>query len=180
MKNSIKSIVVTLSIILVCGVLLAVLSDLLYVSDDERVNRAINKIYTSGEVTMSQEIDVSSVDMSDLKENGVIEKCYLLSNDEYLILSKGKKGYANGSITCYVAITKDLIIKQVVQNSYVGQTLMGKVASIYERYVGFSKNDDFGDFFSSDVLVAGVTKSSTAVSNSVYTALKFAERLGAL
>ena len=50
-KKAIKSIAIMLAIILVCGGLLAVLSDLLYVDESERIQRAIDKIYTEEEVS---------------------------------------------------------------------------------------------------------------------------------
>lgn len=176
MKKYIKPIVVTLAIILICGGLLAILSDLLFVSNEERINRAINKIYTEETVTLEETIDTSTVDMSDLSSLGEIKACYKLSNGDLLILSRGKKGYSNGTVTTYVAIDSSYTVKKVVQDSYTGQTLMSKLTGIYDEYEDMNSSTNKGEF--DDVIVSGATYSSNAVSNSVYVAVEFAERLG--
>lgn len=176
MKNFIKPLVVMLSIILVCGGLLAVLSDLLEVTDLERIQRAIDNIYQDEQIKLAETVGIETIDMSDLKDKGEVKACYILTNGDYLILSRGKKGYSNGTITTYVAISEDFVVKKVVQDSYTGQTLMSKLTSIYEKYVNKNSATTYEEF--SDVVITGATYSSHACSNSVYVALKFAQRLG--
>lgn len=176
MKKYIKPIVVMLAIILACGGLLAILSDLLFVSTEERINRAIGKIYTEETVTLEKTIDVTTIDMTDLATYGEIKACYELSNGDLLILSRGKKGYSNGTVTTYVAIDNTLTVKKVVQDSYTAQTLMSKLTGIYDEYEDMNSATDKSEF--DGVIVSGATYSSIAVSNSVYVAIKFAERLG--
>lgn len=174
MKKSIKPIVVILAIMLVCGGLLAVLSQLLNVSNEERIQRAINKIYASEQTlpSLSLEEDVTAVDMSDI-DYGEIKACYKLDNGDLMILSKGKKGYANGSVTVYVTI-KDNKVYKVVQDSYAGQTLMSKLTDdFYGKFTDSANKEQASEVKA----VSGATYSSGAVKNAVQTALEFASRL---
>ena len=172
MKSHIKAITVTLCIILFCGGLLAILSDLLHVSTNERIERAISSIYTEEQVSLKEEIDVSKIDMSDLNNVGIIKACYLLSNDDYLVLPTGKKGYSNGSITCYVAVDNSLTVKKVVKDSDKGQTLMAKLTQLYDKFINKTYGDNLNE------IVTGATFSSNAVSNSVFVALELISRIG--
>lgn len=176
MKTFVKPFIVMLCLMLVCGASLAILSNLLNVSDEERIQRAIDKIYTVETVSLESTVNVSEVDTSDLADLGEIKACYVISNGDYLVLSKGKKGYSNGSVTTYVAISSDLTVKKVVEDSYTSQTLMSKLSGIYSKYVGFNANSSKEEI--DDVIVSGATYSSYAVNNSVYVALRFVERLG--
>lgn len=175
MKKYFKPIIVTLAIILVCGGLLAVLSDLLKVSDEERIQRAINKIYTEESVTLSSDVDVNSVDMQTFSEVGKVKACYKLDNGDYLVLSTGKKGYSNGTVTLYVAINGEGVVKNVVEDSYTGQTLMSKLGGLYAKFTGKDFSQSQGEV---KEIVSGATGSSTAASNAVYVALQFVKKLG--
>ena len=77
-KKSIKSIIVMLAIILVCGGLLAILSDLLYVDESERIQRAIDKIYTSEEVSLQDDLKDAVALYTDNSDIGVVKAAYLL------------------------------------------------------------------------------------------------------
>lgn len=172
MKKHIKTIAVMLAIILCCGGLLAILSDLLHVSNEERIQRAIDKIYTEESVKLVETIDVSTINMEEYSSLGEVKACYLLDNGDYLVLSTGKKGYSNGTVSLYVAIsTNDKItVKNTVQDSYTGQTLMSKLSSLYQRFIGKTTEDDINEVTE---IVTGATYSSNAASNAVFVALQF-------
>lgn len=174
MKNYLKPIIVMLAIILFCGGILAVLSDLLFVPQEERIQRAIDKIYTDTSVQLDQTIDLEKIDMTEFNDIGVIKACYKLDNGDFLVLSTGKKGYSNGTVTTYVAIGQDLIVKQVVEDSYLGQTLMSTLTNLYQKFIGKSANDSIENVTE---IVAHATSSSNAVSNSVFVALQFVSKV---
>lgn len=174
MKQYIKPITVMLSIILLCGGLLAILSDLLFVTQEERIQRAIDKIYSEESVQLEQTIDISAIDMTEFNDIGAIKACYKLDNGDYLVLSTGKKGYSNGTVTTYVAIDKDLKVKNVVEDSYTGQTLMAKLSNLYENFIGKSASDSQDEV---KEVVTGATYSATAASNSVYVALQLVSKV---
>ncbi len=169
MKKYLKPITVMLSIILLCGGLLAILSDLLFVTEEERIQRAISKIYSDENVQLEQVVDITSVNMDEFNDKGVIKACYKLSNGDYLVLATGKKGYSNGTVSTYVAIDNQLKVKNVVEDSYTGQTLMAKLSGLYQNFIGKSALDSAEEVRE---IVTGATYSATAVSNSVYVALQ--------
>ncbi len=168
-KDFVKPLLVTLAIILVCGGLLAILSNVLFVSDQERVQRAIDKMYASSEnVKLSQDLteaQVNSIAVDTSK--GQIKDCYILSNGDYLVLATGKQGYANGNITLYVAVSQQKVVKNVVLKEYAGQTLMSKLTTLYGKYNGLTPESEV------NMVVSGATYSAKAANNAVETALQF-------
>lgn len=173
MKKSLKTVVIMLAIILVCGGLLAILSDLLYVSDGERINRAIQEIYAGEDVSLNENEVLDFTEFNESKDYGVIKSAYKLTNGDYLVLSTGKQGYSNGTVTVYVAISVDggvATVKKVVENSYTAQTLMSKLSNYYGEFVGLTSSN-LGDV--DGMKVSGATGSSRAVNNAIVTALEF-------
>ena len=174
-KKAIKSIAIMLAIILVCGGLLAVLSDLLYVDDSERIQRAIDKIYTEEEVSLELDLKDAVASYTDNSDIGVVKAAYLLNNGDYLVLVTGKKGYSNGSVTVYTAVSNIngvATIKNTVQDSYTGQTLMSKLTSLYEKFTGKNSTQTNSEVTE---IVSGATYSSQATSNAVIVALDFVQ-----
>ena len=173
MTKSLKTVLIMLAIILVCGGLLAILSDLLFVSDQDRINRAIKEIYAGQVVELDETETFDPTSFNETKENGVIKNAYKLTNGDYLVLSTGKKGYSNGTVTVYVAISVEggvATVKKVVENSYTAQTLMSKLSSYYDGFASLTSND-IGQI--EGMKVSGATGSSRAVNNAVITALDY-------
>ena len=173
MKKSLKTVVIMLAIILVCGGLLAILSDLLYVTDGDRINRAIQEIYVGQDFELDETEVLDFTEYNESKEDGLIKSAYKLTNGDYLVLSTGKKGYSNGTVTVYVAISIEggvASVKKVVENSYTAQTLMSKMTSYYGEFIGISANE-ISDI--DDMKVSGATGSSRAINNAVITALDY-------
>ncbi|MBO7187859.1 MAG: hypothetical protein J6V68_05680 [Clostridia bacterium] len=170
-SNAFKCVVVMLSVILLCGGLLAVLSDLLKVSDTERIQRSIDKIYGAGVTEIEQVID------ADYKTDfGEIKSCYKLKNGDYLVQSTGKKGYSNGTVTLDISITivdGTATVKKAVLNGYTSQTLMSQLTSLYNKFANVNSTT-VGDVS----VVTGASMSSTAGINAVKTAIDFINRLG--
>ena len=175
MKKALKDIAIMLAIILICGGLLAIFSDLLYVDDSERIQRAIDKIYTEEEVSLQLDLKDDVANYSKNSDVGVVKSAYLLDNGDYLVLVTGKKGYSNGTVTVYTAISNNngvATIKNTVQDSYTGQTLMSKLTGLYQKFTGKNSTQSSGDVTE---IVSGATFSSTAVSNAVIVALDFVQ-----
>ena len=167
-KSVCKSLIVMVLIIVFCGGTLAIINDLCKVTDEERIQRAIDKIYTTESVSLEGTLDVSNYTNSDI---GEIKACYKLSNGDYLVHSVGKKGYSNGSITLYVAVSINndtAIVKKTVLDSYKGQTLMSKLNGLYDKFNGKTSNDNVDD-----VIESGATYSSKAVQNAIKSALNY-------
>lgn len=179
-SQAFKCIIVLLVIALVAGGLLAILNDVLYVTEEERTMRAIEKVY-------GQEMNYSELEYSQdqlTNSYGSLSKVYSLENGNYLVQSTGGEGYKGGTITVWVVLTvKDGAfggIEKVVLESYEKQTLMSKLS--YDVYS--AHNDEItGDVYfttSGDgikVLISGATYSTNALNNAVDCALKFAREV---
>ena len=179
-SQAFKCIIVLLVIALIAGGLLAILNDVLYVTEEERTMRAIEKVY--GEEMRYEELSFEADKLSN--DYGTLSKVYLLENGNYLVQSTGGNGYKGGTITVWVVLTvKDGAFKgieKVVLESYEKQTLMSKLT--YDVYS--AHNDEItGDVYfttSGDgikVLISGATLSTNALNNAVDCALQFAREV---
>ena len=179
-SQAFKCIIVLLVIALVAGGLLAILNDVLYVTEEERTMRAIEKVY--GKEMNYQEKEYSSDQL--VNDYGTLSKVYLLENGNYLVQATGGEGYKGGTITVWVVLTaKDGAfggIEKVVLESYEKQTLMSKLT--YDVYS--AHNDEItGDVYFTTggdgikVLISGATYSANALNNAVDCALQFAREV---
>lgn len=179
-SQAFKCIIVLLVIALVAGGLLAILNDVLYVTEEERTMRAIEKVY--GMEMNYQEKEYSSDQLAN--DYGSLSKVYLLENGNYLVQATGGEGYKGGTITVWVVLTaRDGAfggIEKVVLESYEKQTLMSKLT--YDVYS--AHNDEItGDVYFTTggdgikVLISGATYSTNALNNAVDCALQFAREV---
>ena len=178
-SQAFKCIIVLLVIALIAGGLLAILNDVLAVSDEERTMRAIEKVY--GQKMKYEDVEFSAEELTN--DYGSISKVYLLENGNYLVQSTGSNGYKGGTITVWVVLKADADgnfggIEKVVLESYEKQTLMSKLT--YDVYS--AHNDEVtGDVYFTTggdgikVVVSGATYSTNALNNAVDCALKFAK-----
>ena len=177
-----------LVIICISGCSLSILSDLLYVSSQERTDRAIKKIY--GEIQLYNTVLDGDVDGTINYDFGFIDKIYEVQvneNESYLLFkSTGKEGYKGGSISLWISVAEDvngtLSIKKVILDGYEKQTLMSKLTSsfygnynltdvteAYEKGELFSTNESAVNFNP----ITGATKSANAANNAVNCVIKY-------
>lgn len=179
-SQAFKCIIVLLVIALIAGGLLAILNDVLSVSEEERTMRAIEKVY--GKEMNYEEKEYPAEQLTN--DYGTLSKVYLLENGNYLVQATGGEGYKGGTITVWVVLTSDNGafggIEKVVLESYEKQTLMSKLT--YDVYS--AHNDEItGDVYfttSGDgikVLISGATYSTNALNNAVDCAIKFAREV---
>ena len=176
-SKTFAALIVLVCIALVAGGLLAILNDLLAISEEDRILAAIEGIY--GQETSYTEIFLPD----DLKENkyGSVQNVYLLEDGNYLIKSTGINGYKNGTVTLW-------LVAEYADGSFLGlgkiavaentkQTLMGDFkASFFEIYASSNVLNDnyFSVETSADTITnikSGATKTSVAVNNAVNAAL---------
>ena len=189
-----RCISVLLVIILISGASIAILSDVLYVSPEERTQRGIMKVY--GSLVEYQTVyDVDSADYTiDTvpqswvplinQENGEITKIYQIGDNEFLFQSIGFGGFKNGTVTVWVVVDvsadKPDVLK-VVLESNKAQSLIGNLKSDF--YNNFTL-DDVTDLWlagkpfvtkGDGILnpVAGATYSANAGNNAVNCVLNF-------
>ena len=85
--------------LLVSGIFLTVMNGLLAVSDQERLDRAINKIY-------GKPVAYTEVDVANYNDNATINAAYRIRDDgNYLVRVTGKGGFDNGTVTCWVVVS---------------------------------------------------------------------------
>ena len=170
--------------IIICfsGCSLSILSDVLYVSSQERTDRAIKKIY--GEVQLYNTVLDGEIDETINYDFGFIDKIYevqVSENESYLLFkSTGNQGYKGGTISLWISVAENehgtLSIKKVILDGYNKQTLMSKLTSSF--YGNYNLTDvtsayENGELFTTDVNtpnsnpITGATKSANAANNAV-------------
>jgi Na+-translocating ferredoxin:NAD+ oxidoreductase RnfG subunit len=181
-----------LSIFLIAGGSLAILSNLLYVSPEERTTRALDKIYDF-EITLSANdfiLDVDGEDEEKKKEistpYGEISKILKVDKDkednsyDLVFQATGNNGYKGGTITLWITVNyqNDLATKidKVILESNTKQTLMSKLTGeFYDNFTDLSEDYKNGKIFTPDSddkeniknVVSGATMSANAGCNAV-------------
>ena len=170
-STTFKCIITLLCVLLVSGIFLTVMNSLLKVTDQEKFDRAIQKIY-------GKSVKTEAVQVENYNDNATIEEAYLVKDDgNYLIKVTGKGGYDNGTVTCWVVVEikngSVSGIGKVVIDSNVGQSYIDRVGS--------KALDQFSEFYEDGIiytpnLITGATVTGTknAICNAVNAALDFA------
>ena len=172
---SFRSIIVLVVIAVVLGGALAILNDVLYVSVEEEVNRAIKKIY--GMEIGWEEVELNS-EYSKNAEMGEINTVYFLEDGNYLMQSVGTNGYKNGTVTLWVVLSFEMgqiqSIEKISYASNTSQSLMSTFdADFYGRYIQ-NFDGDYFDATDTQYVVGGATRTSRAITNSINMALYYA------
>ena len=189
-----KCIAVLLGIILFSGISISVLSDVLYVSPDERTGRALTKIYGAVPSSYSVVLDVDSGNDAIQYDFGQIEKIFTVGKDdsqsivpdtEYDMLFKttGQEGYKGGTVTMWIQVKingNNRDIKKVIIDGNTKQTLMSKLGDAFLGgfYIDISNNYD--TYFTSKSKgtgnqnpVSGATMSAMAGCNAVNCVIEY-------
>lgn len=175
--TSVKIVSVLLAICIVCGVLLALCNDLLYIDDETKFNRAMQKVYPDFKRDTSfDETPIASA--KDLAGVGSVSKVYRSTDGTYVVESIGYGGFSSGTVTMYVAIggtTPNVKIKALGITANVGQSWIAKVdqKSLNNAYVGKNIQDVSAITFGGNYKIGGTTYTSTAVLNSVKAAANY-------
>ncbi len=134
-KKSFKStpffaVLVLIVIAMVSGVILSVLSDVLYVTDEERTNRDLAKVYTSDSFTA---IDIDS---SAITAGGNVIYLYQAADGAVIIKASGIKGWKG--VTEIVFAVKDGEIVNAIISSHNGddKTSSIKPSHLQQMFVG--------------------------------------------
>lgn len=172
-STAFKCLIALLCVLLVSGVFLTIMNALLKVTDEERFERAINKIY--GKSVKTEAVAVTEQLNED---NYHIEEAYLVKDDgNYLIKSTGKGGFDNGTVTCWVVV----VVKggavngvdKVVIDSNTKQSYIGNINSAFLD--GFKTNFNPDVPYNANVgfVKTGATFSGNAICRAVNGAVDF-------
>ena len=170
-SNAFKCIITLLCILLICGVFLTVMNGWLKVTDEEKLQRAISKIY--GESVVAEKID----DIENYNDKATIDEAYKIpKKNDYLIKSTGKGGFDNGTVTCWVVVNVQggtiSGIRKVVIDSNKGQSYIDRVGS--KALNQFSEFYEEGIIYTPSLITgATVTATKTAICNAVNAAIDY-------
>ncbi len=176
--TSLKMISVLLVICVVCGALLALCNDLLYIDDETKFNRAMQKVYPE----FDRDASFSETPVAEYKQVaglGSISKVYRSKDGTYILESTGTGGFnPGGTVSMYVAIggqTPNVTIKALVITANVGQSWIAKVGQkdLDKAYVGKNIKDLASAQFSAEYKLGGTTWTSTAILNCVKMAVSY-------
>ena len=179
-----KCITCLLLISLISGGLLSILNDVLYVSSQERTDRAIKSVY--GEIPSEYEtvldIDANGTPIQldtdgDKKIDGEIQKVFTVGDTatdsyEVIIKSTGFEGYKDGSISIWALVKYEngnYVITKVIMETFKKQTLMSNLgASYYDAFlVDVTEAYENGENFTAS---KGTTKYNNPVSGATFSA----------
>ena len=188
-SNAFKSLAVLIAIVLVAGGLLAIFNDLLYISDEERLNRTLSSIY--GEPVTAETVTLDDAD-TETPYGKVNAAYYIVDDGNYLLQSTGIGGYSNGTVTLWTVLAcsgsrenGDLTltgIDKVVYESNQGQSWIANIQqSFYDNFAAHDELIADGGYFtaisgSTDDLnnvQTGVSEASNAACNAVNAALYY-------
>ena len=166
-KQWIVPVAVLVIICLVCVLLLALANDLLYIDDETRLARSMKKIFPTFEFDHNEVVN-SSVSIS----TGKVNKVYVSKDGTYIIEALGVDGYQSGTVTLYVVIDNQGIIKgwSVKENdkqSYIDR-MPANAGSTW--YVGMSVSDDI----QLDMTGATIQFTAKAIYNAILSACTYA------
>lgn len=187
-STTFKCIAALLSILLVCGVFLTIMYGFLEVSDEERFDRAVKKIY--GEEVSTEEISLAGLE-TEFEYSTVIEAYTVTDDGNYLVKMEGREGFA-GTVTCWVVVTMgendqiDGVMKIVIDSapseSYISKIKQAKLDELAAK-AEYGKELSGGFIHGSvtehgeDFVKTGASCSMRAISNAVNGAMDFVAAL---
>lgn len=174
-SKAFKCVLVLTIIALIAGGGLAILNDVLFISDEERAQKAITEIYGASVAFTAIQVEDGYAD----GKNGAIMAVYGFDDGNYMLKAQGKNGYKNGTVTVWILAEfssgEFTGIKKVVLDSYESQTLMASFGADY--YTQFADESNVrevlnGSRYTSgedgiNAVVSGATRTSDAINNAI-------------
>lgn len=157
LNPSVLAVLVLVVIALVSGGLLAILNDLLYVSDEERTARSLNKVYASESFT-ELEIDADYASNADY---GEIVYLYEAADGTIIISTRGQKGW-KGQSEIVMAVNNGTIVNMIV-STYGGDDKTTSIDADYlKQYTGMQVTADLKFTVSGEAGAVDVSSGASA------------------
>lgn len=157
LNPSVLAVLVLVVIALVSGGLLAILNDLLYVSDEERTARSLNKVYASESFT-ELEIDADYASSADY---GEIVYLYEAADGTIIISARGQKGW-KGQSEIVMAVNNGTIVNMIV-STYGGDDKTTSIDADYlKQYTGMQVTADLKFTVSGEAGAVDVSSGASA------------------
>ena len=187
-SNAFKCIITLLCVLLVSGVLLTIAYGFMEVSNGERLQRAVKKVYSTsspvvygadGEIKADEKDPKGLISESVTSGDATIISAYKITfkdkeDTHILVQSRGKGGYSGGTVTCWVAIKVDFENKKVlgIEKVQIGentnQSFIGKITqNMLDKFTKGLPEDGFTTKGDDATVSTGATFSSNAICNSV-------------
>ena len=159
-KQWVIPIAVLVVICLVCGLLLALCNDLLFIDDDTRLSRSMQKVYPDFKLKEEKAVDTKVT-----ASYGKINRVLLSTDGTYVIEALGTGGYQGGSVTLYVVVGSDALIKGWAVKENDKQSYIDRIPSNAGStwYVG----KDVSSELALEMTGATVVLTSTAINNAI-------------
>ena len=166
-----RCIVVLAAIALLSGAILSLLNDILYVSDEEILQRTLNKIYVDEEVG-AETVSLDSLDVEN--DYGTVKNVYAMDNGQYLVEATGKNGYKGGTVTAYTAfLAEDGALTGIYKVVITGNVSQSFISEMDAEYLAGGTEYFPTTPGRTDYVVTGATKVSDATNNAVNAAMCF-------
>lgn len=175
-KQAVIAVAVLVIICLVCVLLLALCNDLLYISDEDKFNRAMAKIYDgygNGDAQFNSTYKLNTSISSDPSVGKINSIKKAEGKEVYIFDVQGYGGY-KGAITLYVVIgplkSGDVGIIAWTIKEHNGETLLSNIDT------NWYNNRLIRDYpiAMDDYKATGATMSSTAINNAINLACSYA------
>lgn len=162
--QSVKAVAVLVVICLVCCLLLSLCNDLLYISDEDRFQRSMAKIYPDFKKDASFD-GALNANFKASAEYGEVKSVVKSTDGTYIIEALGNGGYSGGTVTLYVVVGADALVKSWAVKEHVGQSYIARVPANAGKtwYVG----KDVSDALALEMTGATVVATSTAINHAV-------------
>lgn len=155
-------------ILLVCGIFLTVAYGFLEVTAEERLQRAVNKIY-------GERVKVEAIEADYDDGRASVLEAFADERGDYLIKAKGRGGFG-GTVTCWVLVdVENGAVKRVARvtiEASDGETFLGSIDYL-DKFAQTEYTDGYEYTTDEGFLTAGASKSSTAINNCVNGAVGF-------
>ena len=157
LNPSVLAVLVLVVIALVSGGLLAILNDLRFVSEEERTNRSLNKVYASESFT-ELEIDADYASNADY---GEIVYLYEAADGTIIISARGQKGW-KGQSEIVMAVNNGTIVNMIV-STYGGDDKTTSIDADYlKQYTGMQVTADLKFTVSGEAGAVDVSSGASA------------------
>lgn len=177
-KNYIRPIVVLLVISILCVGLLAVLNDVLYVSDEVKFSRAMGKIYPGVEFDAQQKVSYKNANYGEV--TSVTWAKGKTKGDRVAVIEavSSNVGFGSGNVTLYVVVKEvakggktvgEIAAWSIKDN--VGQSYIGKIDGANKWYVG---TDIANEIAMASNMTSGATMTSNAINMAINVAADYA------
>ncbi len=162
--QAVKTVAVLVVICLVCCLLLSVCNDLFYISDEDRFQRSMAKIYPKFAKDSAFDGTVNTKFRTN-SDYGEIKSVVRSTDGAYIVEALGNGGYSGGTVTLYVVVGSDAKIIGWTVKENVGQSYISRIPADAGQtwYVG----EDISNDLSLNMSGATVVATSTAINHAV-------------